>query len=126
MDNLDEMLKENHRKDLEKAKESARQKDDSKDNSSNAVDEEAEEETAHPFLVWLEGFSYRLEFVGKLILFTPLIFLSAIFFGASGGPGDFSLLYSLPGALLGFIVAYIIYKIIVLFINFLIWFIFGK
>ena len=115
-------------KSLKKPKESARQKEDTKDNSSNAVDEEAEEETAHPFLVWFDGFANRLDFVGRLILFIPIIFLSAIFFGSNlaGDNGGFSLLWGLLGALLGFIVAYIIYKIVMLFIDFLFWIIFGK
>ena len=103
-----------------------RQKDDSKDNSSNAVDEEAEEESVHPILMWFTGLVVRLNFIAQILIYSSAIIWGAFVFGDSNDKGYSFLLNALIGAGIGFVIAYIFYKIINVISRLLIWIIWGK
>lgn len=89
---------------------------------------EIEEESVNPFVKWLVGFSDRLDFIARLMLYVPLVVIGASvsWDGAYEFNREPPILYGFMGAAIGFVVAYIIHKIILLCADFLFWIIFGK
>ena len=89
---------------------------------------EIEEESVNPFVKWLEGFGDRLDFVARTILYVSLVVLGAAvgWSDANSFNREPQILYGSMGAAIGYGVAYIIHKIFLLIINFLLWIITGK
>ena len=118
MDNLEETLEENHRKEMQKLV--MKHLDD-----LDEQQEELQEESVHPLLEWFDGFANRTHFVASIFESVVVVFLSSSVFIASG---DFEseLFGGVIGAVIGFVLAYIIIWVIELFWGFVLWIIFGK
>lgn len=98
---------------------------DTEDDEKNQPLEEEQEESVHPLMEWFIGFGERTQFVASTFVYVVVVFLSAAFFWGSGS-SEPSLLYGVIGAAIGFVLAYILIWIIGLFLDFVLWIIFGK
>ena len=98
--------------------------EDEGDEKNKSLKEE-QEESVHPLIEWFVGFGERTQFVASTFVYVVVVFLSAAFFWGSGS-SEPSLLYGVIGAAIGFVLAYILIWIIGLFLDFVLWIIFGK
>ena len=76
--------------------------------------------------MWFAGLVVRLDFIAKLLIYSSAIFYGAFILGTNAGTGESPLLNALIGAGIGFVIAYIFFKIIDVISRLFIWIISGK